>query len=207
MGGRVDVCAAKHERKKWAGWIEWFLSVVGPHSFLWLFCSYPSSPFWPPPSPSLHPKPPKPTTCSQVIKHTEQRKLPLWEYASLVTPSPRDASVVNSHRQNFSREPGRQQTLHPQGRRQREGLAFGRVWTCWFLETRGRVGQRHAQESWQTQKGEEEKKISHVQSHFFIWQNLGFGWSPGLLAEHGWETSPGFVDLAWLWMSWFQTTF
>lgn len=104
--------------------MEWFLSVVGSHSFLWLFCSYPSNPLLTTSFPISSPQTPKAHNCSQVIKHTRQRKLPLCEYASLVTPSLRDASVVNNHRQNFSSEPGTQQTLHPRGRREREGRSF-----------------------------------------------------------------------------------
>lgn len=69
----------------------------------------------------------------------------------------RDASLINSNRQDSTAEPGTQQTLHPQGKGRRKARASGRVWACWFLEIRGRVGQRHSQESWQAQKGKEEK--------------------------------------------------
>ena len=109
---------------------RWFLSVVGPHSFLWLFCSCPSSSFWPPPSPSLHPKPPKPTTCSQVIKHTNKENclcgnMPLWSRHPRETPP---LSTVRGRTSQGSQAGSRLRTLNAEGRGKAELLeGFGPV--------------------------------------------------------------------------------
>lgn len=189
MGGRVDVCAAKYGGTGRGGLGGWncFLLWLGLTAFYGCFVSTLLAPFWPTPSSPLRPKPPKNHNYSQIIKHTKQIKLPLCEYASLVTPSlwetPPSLTVTGRISQ-VSQACSRFCTLKAEWRG--KARASGRVWTCWFLETRGRVGQRHAQESWQTQKGEEKKSLmSQPLVHLTKSGILLVPWAPGWARVRG----------------------
>lgn len=65
-----------------------------------------------------------------------------------------DASLINSNRKSLT-EPGTQQTLHPQGSRERDSQSFWKGLDLLVLGNWGRVGQRHSQESGRFRREEE----------------------------------------------------